>query len=578
MGLGDIMKQITTLKKVLCTGIASAFALGLSGHALASDTKSSKPVKSLEYGEVLFEYYQDKYFPALSQYFYAKDLRVLKDQGTEATLVSGAINVGLTMPQHAIAIFEGLLQHAKDNVTRDQAWFHLAHLYYVLGDIDNASRAVENVGNDIPDNLKQRFYALYININVRFKKASELEEALAELENKPGVKAYVHYNLGVARNRDEEELEVIVDEFLRTLNYAPNTATGKNLVDKVYLTLAKVHFDNSKYETALEFYKKVRMDAAYGNNALLGYGWTLAKMEQYEQALTPWSVLSEKNLEDPRVLETQLAIPYALEQLEASAQALEYYQNADSKYTAAAENLEKLIFELGGKAEVKTAVTKKKMSSSQQLQAQKLAANAEELRLKRMEETNFLDVLLSHQPEDAIGWERDINFGLKQGEVNVFLTDLLASKPFQEAFSNYRDLHYLKRNLQQWENKLKIYQLQQKDLSALSDQEKKALALAINNNRLQGFRKPLKSKLSLIAKQIERVDEAIKAQRRDLLVLTRNYLETQQSRVSYYQSQGRLAIARILDLAEREAKEKEIESQKKAVVKPQSEESKKAGK
>jgi len=578
------MKNTTTLKKVLSTAIASAFAMGISTGAMASDivTKPSHPVKSLEYGEVLFEYYQDNYFPALSQYFYAKDIKVLKDQGTEATLVSGAINVGLTMPQHAIAIFEGLLKHAKDDLTRDQAWFHLANLYYVLGDIDNASTAIDNVGNSIPNNLKQRFNALYINIKVRFQKAGELDEYVSALTNKPGAKAFVHYNLGVARNRDEEELDTIVDEFLRTISYAPNTEAGKNLIDKVYLTLGKVHFDHRKYETALEFYKKVRMDAAYGNNALLGYGWTLIKMEQYEQALTPWFVLSEKNIEDPRVLETQLAIPYALEKLEAEAQALQYYQSADDNYTSATVKLEQLMFDLGGKVEVKTKKSKKKLSRKQRRYAQKLAKKEakkrEKQRLRRMEKKNFLDVLLANQPEDAIGWQKDINFSLKQGEVDVFLTDLLASKPFQEAFTNYRDLHYLKRNLKLWQTKLTIYQKKEKELSVLSEHEQKAFALANSKNRLKSFRKSLKIHQGLITQQIKRLDKQIKLQRGDLLVLTRNYLESQQARVSYYQSQGRLAIARILDLAEQEARAKELEAQSKAVVKSKSAKKEKAGK
>ena len=92
--------------------------------------------------------------------------------------------------------------------------------------------------------------------------------------------------------------------------------------------------------------ERVRLDGPFSNKALLGVGWADAAEGQFQEALTPWMELRDRNLLDSAVQEAYLAIPYAFAKLNANAQAAENYELAIKSFDSETVNLDASIAEI----------------------------------------------------------------------------------------------------------------------------------------------------------------------------------------------------------------------------------------
>jgi tetratricopeptide (TPR) repeat protein len=96
--------------------------------ALAQDKGTLKPVriKDLSYGEVLFYFYQDDYFGALTRLLAAEDLKRIAHHEADAELLRGGLYLSLGNHNEAGAIFERLLKDQVSPGVRNRAWYYLA--------------------------------------------------------------------------------------------------------------------------------------------------------------------------------------------------------------------------------------------------------------------------------------------------------------------------------------------------------------------------------------------------------------------------------------------------------------------
>jgi hypothetical protein len=81
----------------------------------------------------------------------------------------------------------------------------------------------------------------------------------------------------------------------------------------------------------------------FSNKALLGFGWASAAQGRMKSALVPWSELATRDPGDAAVLEAKLAVPYALADVGANAQALALYQEAIGVFDRESANLDKSV-------------------------------------------------------------------------------------------------------------------------------------------------------------------------------------------------------------------------------------------
>jgi len=383
----------------------------------ASDARDPIVVNDPQYGEVLFYFYQEDYFPAIVRLLAAKDQEQLTEHGDQAELLLGGMYLSYGQHLEAAEIFERLLAGNADPDTRNRTWFFLAKIWYQRGYLDEARSALANIEGDLPKNLQRESLMLHAQILID---AGEYDAAIALLQNWKGRTewaSYAKFNIGVALVRSGR-----VDEAAELLNELgdmdPFNEELTALRDKANVALGYALLQDGQYYAAKAPLQRVRLEGPFSNKALLGVGWADAEMENYGRALVPWMELRGRDLLDSAVQESMLAIPYAMAKLESISQAADHYLNAIEAFYEESNRLDRAI--------------------------------------GRIESGEFFDAFVADYPLDSTGWYWQLD-ELPDGPETRYLFHVLASHEFQEGLKNYRDLNYLHRNLDEWQQNVDVY-------------------------------------------------------------------------------------------------------------------------
>jgi tetratricopeptide (TPR) repeat protein len=397
--------------------IAAAVALALPAVGAVADDEGIV-VQDLAYGEVLFEFFQEDYFSALTRLTAAQQRGELEHHGTEAELMLGGLY--LSYGQHRLAgeIFERVLAQNVEPELHDRAWYFLARIWHQRGYLPEAEAALARIVGELPEELEPERQMLHAQV---LMDQGRFADALASLEawRRPGDAwvGYAKYNIGVSLVRlgQVEAGARVLDEVGRLDSENP---AFDALRDKANVALGYAWLQAARPVEAKPSLQRVRLDGPFSNKALLGVGWSDAEAADYRAALAPWLALRERSLLDSAVQESMLAVPYAFAQLGADKQAADHYVDAIEAFsseivrlTQSIDSIEKgeLITELLGKHED--------------------AAN------------------------EASGWYWRLE-RIPDSIESRYLYELLASNRFQEGLKSYRDLVELNRNLDRWTESL----------------------------------------------------------------------------------------------------------------------------
>ena len=374
-------------------------------------------VQDPQYGEVLFYFYQEDYFPAIVRLLAAKEQLQLMDHADEAELLLGGMYLSYGHHLEAARIFERLLADNVEPDIRDRTWFFLAKIWYQRGYLDKSREALSYIAGELPKNLQRE--ALMLDAQILID-AGEYDAAIAKLENWKGKTewaSYAKFNIGVALVRSGR-----VDEAAKLLedlgNLNPFNSELMSLRDKANLALGYALLQDGQPVAAKSPLQRVRLEGPFSNKALLGVGWADAEMDNYQRALVPWMELRSRNLLDSAVQESMLAIPYAMAQLDSISQAADHYLNAIEAFYEETNRLDRAIYHI--------------------------------------ESGQMFDDFLSDDPLDSTGWYWRLE-ELPEGPEARYLFHLLATHEFQEGLKNYRDLNYLYRNLDDWQQNVEVY-------------------------------------------------------------------------------------------------------------------------
>jgi len=404
-----------SLVRCLCVLLA-LLALTYTAQA-ADDGRDPIVVKDPHYGEVLFYFYQEDYFPSIVRMLAAKEQQQLGNHGDEAELLLGGMYLSYGHHLEAAEIFERLLA---DNVApdiRDRTWFFLAKIWYQRGYLDKSQQALSNIERELPKNLQRESLMLHAQILIA---RGEYDAAIAKLQKWKGKTewaSYAKFNVGVALVRLGR-----IDEAARLLNdlgnLDPFNEELTSLRDKANLALGYALLQDGQARSAKKPLQRVRLEGPFSNKALLGVGWADAEMKNYRRALVPWMELRGRDLLDPAVQESMLAIPYAMAELDSISQAADHYLNAIEAFYEETNRLDRAI--------------------------------------QRIESGQFFDDFVEDDPLDSTGWYWRME-ELPEGAEARYLFHLLAQHEFQEGLKNYRDLSYLYRNLDRWQQNVDVY-------------------------------------------------------------------------------------------------------------------------
>ena len=399
------------------SALAGFALLLLALPAAAKDKREPIVVQDVHYGEVLFHFYKEDYFPAIVRLLAARETSRVENHLDESELLLGGMYLSYGHHLEAADIFERLLADNVDLDIRDRTWFFLAKIWQQRGYLERSQQALGNIEGKLPKNLEREARLLEAQLYID---AGDHDQAIALLERWKGNtewSRYAQFNLGVALVRSGRIAEA--QSILSDLgDIDPWNEELTSLRDKANLALGYALLQDGQAGAAKRPLNRVRLEGPFSNKALLGVGWADAEMESYERALVPWMELRGRDLLDSAVQESMLAIPYALAKLDAVSQAADHYLNAIEAFYEETNRIDATI--------------------------------------ERLESGQFFDDFVSNDPLDSTGWYWQMQH-LPEGPEARYLFHLLATHEFQEGLKNYRDLNYLHRNLDTWQQSVEVY-------------------------------------------------------------------------------------------------------------------------
>ena len=391
--------------------------LAVSVAPRAEQAPAATRIRDLYYGEVLFQFYRQDDFSALTHLLAARDAGRVVHHEAESELLLGGLYLSYGQHDHAATIFERLLTDTTTPSVRDRAWFYLGKLRYQRGLYADALGSFAKVGGQLPEALAAEMPMLVAQCHMASGQFDEAQRVLAAWDAPDSWLAYARYNLGVALvrlNRVEEGARLLD----RVGRMDADTPEHKSLRDKANLALGYAWLQVNAAAQAKPVLQRVRLRGPFASKALLGVGWADAINADYQGALVPWLELVDRDLMDSAVQESFLAVPYALGRLDAYGSAVERYQRALGTFDAQIDSLDGAI--------------------------------------ARARSGALIPALLEHDDANLGRWYWRLD-AVPGHSDSRYLYHLMAAHDFQEGFKNYRDLHALSRNLEDWRQRLETF-------------------------------------------------------------------------------------------------------------------------
>jgi hypothetical protein len=381
------------------------------------DGLTPREVKDLDYGDVLFYFYQDDYFAAITRLLAAQQLHLIPNTQGEAELLLGGLYLSLGEHVEAGRIFDALLAANTSEAVRNRAWYYLGKVWYERGYLAESERALRQVSDKIDPRINAERYMLLAQLMMRQGRYDDAIAILRAWRGAPGWTAYAQFNLGVALVRTGRLADAI--PFLNAVGeITTNADEFLALKDKANLALGYALLQSKRAAEARPILERVRLEGPYSSKALLGVGWADANLGDFKRALVPWLALHKRSLLDAAVQESYLAVPYAYAELKADGQAADYYNTAIESFDGEIKTIDESIAEI---------------------RAGKL-----------------LERLLGDDKQSTLSWYWQLK-NLPDAPESRYLYELLASNDFQEGLKNYRELKYMSRNLESWRDSLTAF-------------------------------------------------------------------------------------------------------------------------
>jgi TolA-binding protein len=411
---------IHTLRPFVLGGLLLAMPLTA---ALAKNVKpdpnglAPHPVLDLAYGDVLFYFYQDDYFDAITRLLAARQLGRIPHTQEEAELLLGGLYLSLGEHVEAGRIFDALLKKNTSEAVRNRAWFYLGKVWYQRGYLQESERALRQVSDKVDPRINAERYMLLAQLMMQQGRYDDAIKALTNWKGTPDWTAYAQFNLGVALVR-RGRLPEAIGYLDRVGKMETRSEELLALKDKANLALGFALLQAKRAADAKPILQRVRLEGPYSSKALLGVGWADAAMGQFKRALVPWLALRKRSMLDSAVQESFLTVPYAYVQLSAMGQAADYYNTAIESFDGELKQIDDSI--------------------------------------EGIRSGKLLDRLLNDDKKDTLTWYWQLTT-LPNAPESRYLYALLASNEFQEGLKNYRELNFMSRNLDAWRDDVSAY-------------------------------------------------------------------------------------------------------------------------
>jgi energy-coupling factor transporter ATP-binding protein EcfA2 len=414
------MRASVHVRLALRVALAVASALALCSPAVLGATAADEPtheIKDPHYGDTLFHFFQDHYFTSVTTLMVSQRFDRVSHHADEAEVLRGGMLASYGLVREAGEIFAQLIERGASPSVRDRAWFYLAKIRYQRGYLVEAEEAIAHVEHALPAVLEEERGLLQANLLMARADYTGAAQALTGLTGKTVSARYVRYNLGIAllKSGDTARGTTLLDDLGRE---AAADEEYRSLRDRANVALGFSALTENRPKDARTYLERVRLQSLQSNNALLGFGWAADALKEPKLALVPWMELAQRDVSDSAVLEAQIAVPYAYGELGAYGQSLERYEGAIAAFERENADLRESI--------------------------------------KAIRSGTLIEALVERNPGEEMGWFWIIH-SLPEMPHARHLAQVLAQHEFQEALKNYRDLRFLAQNLDEWRDKLVVF-------------------------------------------------------------------------------------------------------------------------
>jgi len=166
-----------------------AFTLGTTTPARAADIAATAPpdhsVKAPHYGDVLYNFYQDRYFSAITTLMVSQHFQRLTLHEDEAEILRGGMLLSYGMHREAGDVFSRLIERGAEPAVRDRAWFYLAKVRFVRGLPEDALAALSRVEGALPPELEDERGLLAAQVKLALDDPAGAAAALSTLASAP---------------------------------------------------------------------------------------------------------------------------------------------------------------------------------------------------------------------------------------------------------------------------------------------------------------------------------------------------------------------------------------------------------
>ena len=397
---------------------AAALCITLLPAVVSADERRAFAVDEPYYGDVLFDFYQQDYLPALIKLETSREFSRLGNHDAEAELLRGGML--LTWGQHAEAaeVFAAVSGSTDDAATRQRAYFFLGKVQYQRGYLAHAEQTLLRAGDQLPAELLAERQQMLARIYIEQDRYAEAAGLLDAANAGSAWRNYALYNQGVALVAQGQFAEGIarLDEVGQV---QVDNEEAAALRDRANLAIGLAYLQQEQFADARTALNRVRLDGPYANSALLAAGWVAASGDDYSRALAPWQALSERERIDNAVQESLLALPYAFAQLDAQPQAAEFYAKAIDVYDAEIARVERAIDDAG--------------------------------------DGRLVDALLADEQTELAGWNWQLA-ALPDDDRSRYLYFSIADHRFHEALESYRELAHVRDYLDAWQSRFEPWQ------------------------------------------------------------------------------------------------------------------------
>ncbi len=483
----------------------SLVCLCWAGFCLADEAPPTR-ANDLAYGEVLYDFYQQDYFRALTHMAVAETRGGIHGHGDHPDILKGGMLLSYGMIEPARRIFVKLLDPTDEDVTtgeespdaeekpatprihvsekvRTQAWFYLGKVYYLKRDWQTALNAFAHITVDAleewwPEQLDE-FYYLKTQCLIASGQLEQADDLFAEMidarDEQSALEPYLQFNLAVARLPQDSETAIAslqAIQFPEPEDESSPDAEVQALKDRIQLTLASIFMAEGDASRAMSAYRQVRLNGPWSERALFGFALAAANTQKFGLALEALNRLSELQSDSPWVQESHFAIAYVYEQLKQEGRALKAYENAVAAYGQSAARLTTEIsqmdenFFVGKMAASSTSASAAKVShrstESNTSEVSDTAASTSEAL-----EAETTDTTESSMPATVVpvtGYDDPAlttdSFGrllVQPTEPNLAL--LFSSEAFLHILKDIRELTLLKNDLTQWKQSVASFEL-----------------------------------------------------------------------------------------------------------------------